>query len=38
VASWWKQIDEWRGDRLFPYDKGDGSIIKPQTVIETCAK
>ncbi|AYC31695.1 acetolactate synthase 3 large subunit [Pseudomonas cavernae] len=36
VASWWKQIDEWRGTRgLFPYDKGDGSIIKPQTVIET---
>ncbi len=35
VASWWKQIDEWRGDRgLFPYDKGDGSIIKPQAVIE----
>ncbi len=36
LASWWKQIDEWRGNRgLFPYDKGDGSIIKPQTVIET---
>lgn len=36
VASWWKQIDEWRGEgRLFPYDEGDGSIIKPQTVIET---
>ncbi len=36
VASWWKQIDEWRGNRkLFPYDSGDGSIIKPQTVIET---
>ncbi|WP_313517898.1 acetolactate synthase 3 large subunit [Pseudomonas sp.] len=36
AASWWKQIDEWRGDRgLFPYDKGDGSIIKPQAVIET---
>ncbi len=35
-AIWWKQIEEWRGDRgLFPYDKGDGSIIKPQTVIET---
>ncbi|MCL7461996.1 acetolactate synthase 3 large subunit [Pseudomonas sp. NW5] len=35
VASWWKQIDEWRGNRgLFPYDKGDGSILKPQTVIE----
>lgn len=36
LGSWWKQIDEWRGNRgLFPYDKGDGSIIKPQTVIET---
>ena len=36
VASWWKQIDEWRGNgKLFPYDSGDGSIIKPQTVIET---
>tara|TARA_Y100000296_G_scaffold87165_1_gene130271 strand:- start:1261 stop:3021 length:1761 start_codon:yes stop_codon:yes gene_type:complete len=35
VASWWKQIDEWRGNRgLFPYDKGDGSIIKPQAAIE----
>jgi acetolactate synthase I/II/III large subunit len=36
VASWWKQIEEWRGSRgLFPYDKGDGTIIKPQAVIET---
>lgn len=36
LASWWKQIDEWRGSRgLFPYDKGDGSIIKPQTAVET---
>ena len=36
LAAWWKQIDEWRGDgKLFPYDMGDGSIIKPQTVIET---
>ncbi len=34
--SWWSQIDEWRGEGgLFPYDRGDGSIIKPQTVIET---
>ena len=32
-------IDEWRGDRdLFPYNKGDGSIIKPQTVIETLSE
>jgi acetolactate synthase I/II/III large subunit len=36
VASWWKQIDEWRGNgKLFPYDSGDGSVIKPQAVIET---
>ena len=36
VASWWKQIDEWRGNgKLFPYDSGDGSVIKPQVVIET---
>jgi len=36
VATWWKQIDEWRaGGELFPYNRGDGSVIKPQTVIET---
>ncbi len=36
LASWWKQIGEWRGEgRMFPYDEGDGSIIKPQKVIET---
>jgi acetolactate synthase-1/2/3 large subunit len=34
--SWWTQINEWRGSNgLFPYDRGDGSIIKPQTVVET---
>lgn len=39
VANWWKQIDEWRGSgRLFPYSEGDGSIIKPQTVIETLSE
>ncbi|MDY0205795.1 MAG: acetolactate synthase 3 large subunit [Pseudomonas sp.] len=39
VASWWKQIDEWRGNgKLFPYDSGDGSIIKPQAVIETLSE
>jgi acetolactate synthase-1/2/3 large subunit len=38
-ASWWKQIEEWRGSRgMFPYDKGDGRIIKPQTVIETLSE
>ncbi|MFT6465123.1 MAG: acetolactate synthase-1/2/3 large subunit [Halopseudomonas sp.] len=36
LTSWWKQIGEWRGEgRMFPYNEGDGSIIKPQTVIET---
>ncbi len=37
AASWWRQVDEWRTSQgsLFPYNKGDGSIIKPQTVIET---
>jgi acetolactate synthase-1/2/3 large subunit len=35
VASWWKQIDEWRGNgRLFPYNEGDGSIIKHKAAIE----
>ncbi|SDT87154.1 acetolactate synthase 3 large subunit [Halopseudomonas salegens] len=34
LTSWWKQIDEWRGESLFPYNKGDGTIIKPQAVIE----
>lgn len=39
VASWWKQIDEWRGNgKLFPYDSGDGTVIKPQTVIETLSE
>lgn len=35
MSDWWKQIDEWRGNELFPYDKGDGSIIKPELVIDT---
>ncbi|RMN94672.1 Acetolactate synthase 3 catalytic subunit [Pseudomonas coronafaciens pv. coronafaciens] len=36
VEAWWKQIDEWRGTGdLFPYNRGDGTVIKPQAVIET---
>ncbi|MBO9496352.1 acetolactate synthase 3 large subunit [Thalassotalea sp. G20_0] len=37
LDSWWHQINEWREGRggLFPYDKGDGTILKPQQVIET---
>lgn len=39
VASWWKQIDEWRGKgNMYPYDSGDGTIIKPQTVIEVLSE
>ena len=36
LESWWKQIDEWRDGRggLFPYDAGDGTIIKPQQVVQ----
>ena len=37
LSHWWKQIDEWRNHRgdLYPYDMGDGCILKPQQVIET---
>ncbi|WP_257294497.1 acetolactate synthase 3 large subunit [Endozoicomonas sp. YOMI1] len=37
LDSWWRQVNEWREGRggLFPYDKGDGTILKPQQVIET---
>jgi acetolactate synthase-1/2/3 large subunit len=39
LASWWTQIEEWRGGRdMFPYDKGDGSVIKPQAVIEVLSE
>lgn len=36
MTSWWRQVDEWRDSRggLFPYEKGDGVILKPQQVIE----
>ena len=37
MACWWQQINEWRNSRggLFPYEKSDTGIIKPQQVIET---
>ncbi|WBA81880.1 acetolactate synthase 3 large subunit [Endozoicomonas sp. GU-1] len=37
LDSWWRQINEWREGRggLFPYNKGDGTVLKPQQVIET---
>ncbi|MGB0360657.1 MAG: acetolactate synthase 3 large subunit, partial [Endozoicomonas sp.] len=37
LKRWWKQVNDWRISRggLFPYNKGDGTILKPQQVIET---
>ncbi len=37
MDSWWQQLNGWRENRggLFTYDRGDGSILKPQQVIET---
>lgn len=35
IVSWWKQIEEWRGSRkMFPYNEGDGVVIKPQKAVE----
>ncbi len=33
LASWWKQIEEWRGKDCLKYDR-NSPIIKPQFVIE----
>jgi acetolactate synthase I/II/III large subunit len=33
LASWWKQIDEWRGMNCLGYDR-QSKLIKPQFVIE----
>lgn len=35
LLDWWKQIDEWRSKGLFPYDKDDQKIIKPEFVVST---
>ena len=37
LSDWWQKIHHWQTSRggLFPYDAGDGSILKPQQVIET---
>ena len=34
LSDWWKQIDVWRGRDCLRYDRGNGEIIKPQSVIE----
>ncbi|MEX1166358.1 MAG: acetolactate synthase 3 catalytic subunit [Hydrogenophaga sp.] len=35
LASWWDTIEGWRSTQCLKYDRGDGSVIKPQYVIET---
>ena len=37
MACWWQQINNWRDSQggLFPYEKSDSGILKPQQVIET---
>ncbi len=35
LTDWWKQIDEWMSKGLFPYDKEEETIIKPEFVIDT---
>ncbi|MDF1763023.1 MAG: acetolactate synthase 3 large subunit [Oleibacter sp.] len=34
IASWWKQINEWRQRHGGHYDKNDTQLMKPQEVIE----
>ncbi len=33
LASWWRQIDEWRGRKSLKYEQS-GDIIKPQFVVD----
>ena len=37
LDGWWQQVNHWRDSQggLFPYDKGDGKVLKPQQVIQT---
>ncbi len=37
LATWWQQIEEWRGKNSLLYKKSD-EVIKPQFVIETLYK
>jgi acetolactate synthase-1/2/3 large subunit len=35
LASWWKTIEGWRSRNCMAYSPGDGTVIKPQFVVET---
>nr|WP_281423959.1 acetolactate synthase 3 large subunit [Oceanobacter mangrovi] len=34
IASWWKQINEWRPRHAMRFDKNDNGLMKPQEVIQ----
>src|SRR5690606_6656480 len=34
LASWWKQIGEWRAVKCLEYDRNNTEVIKPQYVVE----
>ena len=38
LAAWWDQIEAWRGRDCLQYDRGNTSVIKPQTVVDTLWK
>ncbi|MFL6695427.1 MAG: thiamine pyrophosphate-dependent enzyme, partial [Ramlibacter sp.] len=38
LAGWWKAIEDWRSKDCLRYDRGNGDVIKPQSVIETLYK
>jgi acetolactate synthase-1/2/3 large subunit len=38
LAAWWKSIEDWRRKDCLRYDRGNGDVIKPQSVIETLYK
>ncbi len=35
LAGWWEAVDGWRKRDCMKYDHGDGTVIKPQYVVET---
>ena len=35
LADWWSTIEGWRATKCLDFDLGDGSVIKPQKVIQT---
>ncbi|MEG0676123.1 MAG: acetolactate synthase 3 catalytic subunit [Comamonas sp.] len=35
LAQWWDSIEGWRSRDCLSYSRGDGSVIKPQYVVET---